>query len=96
MVAQYSDDNFELVIVLVETAERQSADEQDCAELQATEDGTVLYDPNHILETTYDMQVNTGSGLLNNEGKWESAPNEGFESWPNATDALASLLGGSR
>ena len=93
MVAQYSDENFELVIVLVETADRQSADGEDCSELDETEDGTVLYDPNQILETTFGMQVNTGAGLINSEAKWESTPDDGFNSWPAATEALSNLLG---
>ena len=94
LVDQYSGENFELVIVLIETADRQVADQQDCEELQGTQKGTVLLDPDYALRDTYDMQINMGSGLLNNDGKWESDPTTGFDSWPDAQTALANLVGG--
>ena len=95
MVDQYSDDNFELLIVFVETENfGQTPTQADCEALQATEKGTVVIDKDHILESTYDMQVNMGAGLVDGEGKWQSAPNNGLDSWMEAQNALRDALGG--
>ena len=95
LVDQYSDDDFELLIVFVETENfNQSPNQEDCEALQATEKGTVVMDLDHALNATYDMQVNMGAALVNAEGKWESAPNLGEDSYMEATSALMSALGG--
>ena len=72
----------------------ESPNQEDCEALQATEKGTVVMDPNHALNSTYDMQVNMGAGLVNSEGIWQSVPNNGQDSYMEATTALREALGG--
>ena len=95
MVSQYSDDNFELLIVFVETEQfGRTPNQADCEALQATEDGTVVIDPTHALRDAYDMAVNMGAGLIDGEAHWLSAPNHEQDSYFEATTALRDALGG--
>lgn len=92
-MAQYSDDNFELVIVLEETQTwGQKPTQADCEALQETEDGTVLIDPDEIMMNIYDMDVKMAAGVANDEGHWETSPAD-EDSYSNAFMALMDLMG---
>jgi hypothetical protein len=93
LVAQYADDNFELLIVLEETANfGQKPDADDCAALQESEEGTVLYDPEGLLQSVYGMDVKMAAGVANGEGHWETSPT-GENTYVNAFTALMQLMG---
>ncbi len=100
MVANCSDKDFELLIVFVETANfGQSPTQADCEALDATEEGTVVMDLDHSLNSTYGIKVNMGAGLVDGEGIWVSDPDlpeaEGEQgvTYQAATSALMSEVG---
>ena len=75
LVANCSDKDFELLIVFVETANfNESPSQADCEALDATEEGTVVMDLDHALNSAYGMKVNMGAGVVNGEGHWVSDP----------------------
>jgi hypothetical protein len=73
----YHDDGFEQVIVLSATEDhrQQNPTAEDCAELQKLHEGLVVFDATSSkMVDELGLQINGGTGLLDEQGLWVVAP----------------------